>query len=184
MLSMEYQPPIDIRQVTGQVVGLGTHRALQSKTDCEGIIIQASRSLAEISGFAVDELIGQPHNILRHPDMPDTLYYLMWQTIQAGDEFFGIVKNRCKNGDHYWVLTRVAPIVRDGQTQGYTSARFLPRAEVVPEWEKLFADMRAAEQRSGHADERRFAPAIEVMNRFVRRHGYASLPQMVLSSRA
>lgn len=184
MLSMGYQPPIDIRQITGNVVGLGSHRALQSKTDCAGIITQASRSLAEISGFSVDELIGQPHNILRHPDMPDTVYYLMWQEIQADREFFGVVKNRCKNGDHYWVLTRVAPIVRDGQKVGYTSARFLPRAELVPDWEKLFADMRRAEQDSQTTDARRFKPAIDVMNRFVHRRGYNNLQQIVLSARA
>ena len=184
MLSMEYQPPLDIRQVTGRVVGLGSHRALQSKTDCDGIITQASRSLAEISGFEVDELIGQPHNILRHPDVPDTIYYLMWQTIRDGEEFFGIVKNRCKNGDHYWVLTRVAPIRKDGGISGYTSARFLPRAELVPDWEALFADMRAAEQKADRDDEARFRPAIDVMNRFVHRRGYDTLQQMVLSARA
>ena len=182
MLSMEYQPPIDVRQTTGHAVGLGSHRALQSKTDCRGIITQASRSLAEISGFAVDELIGQPHNILRHPDVPDSIYYLMWQTIRGDQEFFGIVKNRCKNGDHYWVLTRVAPIRKNGVTAGYTSARFLPRAELVPEWESLFADMRQAEQSA--RGEARFRPAIDVMNRFVHRRGYDTLQQMVLSARA
>ena len=184
MLSMEYQPPIDIRQITGRAVGLGSHRALQSKADCQGLITQASRSLAEISGFAVDELIGQPHNVLRHPDVPDTIYYLMWKTIRAEQEFFGIVKNRCKNGDHYWVLTRVAPIRKNGETQGYTSARFLPRAELVPEWEALFADMRQAEQNARGEGEARFRPAIDVMNRFVHRRGYDTLQQMVLSARA
>lgn len=184
MLSMQYQPPIDIRQVTGRAVGLGSHRALQSKTDCEGIITQASRSLAEISGFAVDELIGQPHNILRHPDVPDTIYYLMWQTIRDDQEFFGIVKNRCKNGDHYWVLTRVAPIRKTGETTGYTSARFLPRAELVPEWERLFSEMREAERNARGDGEARFRPAIDVMNRFVHRRGYDTLQQMVLSARA
>lgn len=184
MLSMEYQPPIDIRQVTGRVIGLGSHRALQSKTDCRGFITHASRSLAEVSGFTVDELIGQPHNILRHPDMPDTVFYLMWKKIQDGQEFFGIVKNRCKNGDHYWVLTRVAPIEKDGEISGYTSARFMPRADLVPEWEALFADMKEAEQKARGEGEARYQPAIEVMRRFVRRRGYDTLQQAVLSARA
>ncbi|MCL7744959.1 PAS domain S-box protein [Guyparkeria hydrothermalis] len=184
MLSMEYQPPVDISQVTGRVVGLGSHRALQSKTDCKGIITQASRSLAEISGFSVEELIGQPHNILRHPDMPDTVYYLMWKAIGEGEEFFGIVKNRCKSGDHYWVLTRVAPIRKNGEITGYTSARFLPRAELVPEWETLFREMREAERNARGDGEARFRPAIDVINRFVHRRGYDTLQQMVLSARA
>jgi aerotaxis receptor len=184
MLTMGYEPPIDVRQVTGNVVGLGTHRALQSKTDLKGIITQASKSLAEISGFSVDELVGQPHNILRHPDMPDTVYYLMWKTIENDEEFFGVVKNRCKNGDHYWVLTRVAPIVKNGEKVGYTSARFLPRADMIPEWEELFAEMRKAEQSTDYDDERRFQPAIDVIKRFVRRHGYDTLQHLVLSARA
>lgn len=70
MLSMGFNPSIDVRQVTNKAIELGSHRALQSKTDLQGIITHASRSLADISGFTVDELIGQPHNILRHPDMP------------------------------------------------------------------------------------------------------------------
>ena len=184
MLSTDYKPPIDTTKVTGKVVGLGSHRALQSKTDCDGIITHASRSLADISGFTVDELIGQPHNILRHPDVPDTLYYLMWQEIQADNEFFGIVKNRCKNGDHYWVLTRVAPIMKNGEKVGYTSARFLPRGDLIPEWEELFEKMRGLEGPRDSADPARFKPAIDEVERYVKRHGYSSLGQLVLSARA
>ncbi|MHB8920061.1 MAG: PAS domain-containing protein [Halothiobacillus sp.] len=184
MLSMGYIPPINIRQVTNQVVGLGTHRALQSKTDLNGIITHASRSLADISGFAADELIGQPHNILRHPDMPDSVYYLMWQHIQAGEEFFGMVKNRCKNGDHYWVMTRVAVMQENGKPIGYSSARFTPHADLIPTWEDLFARMRTAEQSSGFTDQRRFKPAHDVLCKFVQRKGFNNLGQLVLSQRS
>ncbi|MDA3876308.1 MAG: PAS domain-containing protein [Halothiobacillus sp.] len=183
MLSMGYHPPVDIRLVTNKVIGMGTHRALQSKTDLNGIITHASQSLADTSGYTVDELIGQPHNILRHPDMPDTVYYLMWQRIQAGEEFYGIVKNRCKNGDHYWVMTRVATVMQDNKPIGYTSARFLPRADLIPAWEELFARLRAAEKGSGFLDERRFRPAQDMLCKFVHRKGYENLGQMVLSQR-
>ncbi len=183
MLSMGYQPPVDVRQVTQRQIPLGAHRALQSKTDLRGIITHASRSLAEISGFSVEELIGQPHNILRHPDIPDAVYYLMWQTIQAGKEFYGVVKNRCKNGDHYWVMTRVAPQLEGNQVVGYTSARFTPQLDLVPMWEDLFAAMREAEQHSGYHDERRFKPAHDVLCKFVQRKGYDNLSQLVLSQR-
>ncbi|MFA7521879.1 MAG: PAS domain S-box protein [Halothiobacillaceae bacterium] len=184
MLSMGFQPPIDIRQVTNKSVNVSGRRALQSKTDLDGVITHASQSLAEISGFTRDELIGQPQNILRHPDVPDTIFHLLWTEIQAGREFFSLVKNRCKNGDHYWVMTRVAPIMQDGQRVGYTSARFLPRAEIIPEWEKLFTEMRRAEHKTGHLDDRRFEPAYQILNRFVRSRGHSDLQQLVLSSRA
>jgi len=184
MLTMGFQPPIDIRQVTNRNVEVGGRRALQSKTDLDGIITHASQSLAEISGFTRDELIGQPQNILRHPDVPDTVYHLMWQEIQAGLEFFSLVKNRCKNGDHYWVMMRAAPIMQNGQRVGYTSARFLPRADLIPEWEELFTQMRDAEQKTGFIDDRRFDPAYQILNRFVRARGFSNLQQLVLSSRA
>ncbi|OIQ63307.1 aerotaxis receptor [mine drainage metagenome] len=183
MLSMGFNPSIDVRQVTNKAIELGSHRALQSKTDLQGIITHASRSLADISGFTVDELIGQPHNILRHPDMPDAVYYLMWQKIRMGEEFYGIVKNRCKNGDHYWVMTRVAPVIENGVPVGYTSARFTPRTELVPMWEELFAKMRGAENDSGFNDERRFKPAHDILCKLVQRKGYKDLSQLVLSQR-
>ena len=184
MLTVGYIPPIDIRAVTQKSAPLGAHRALQSKTDLNGIITHASRSLAEISGFSVDELIGQPHNILRHPDMPDSVYYLMWQTIQAGEEFFGMVKNRCKNGDHYWVMTRVAAIIEQDKSVGYSSARFTPNADLIPGWEELFSRMREAEQSSGFQDDRRFKPASDVLCKFVQRKGFNNLGQLVLSQRS
>jgi aerotaxis receptor len=184
MLTAGYLPPIDIRYVTQKPALLGTHRALQSKTDLNGIITHASRSLAEISGFSVDELIGQPHNILRHPDMPDSVYYLMWQSIKSGEEFFGMVKNRCKNGDHYWVMTRVAAIIENGKPVGYSSARFTPNIDLIPSWEALFAQMREAEQSSGFHDDRRFKPASDVLCKFVQRKGFNTLGQLVLSQRS
>ncbi len=184
MLSFGFTPPINIRQVSQKAAALGAHRALQSKTDLNGIITHASRSLAEISGFSVDELIGQPHNILRHPDMPDSVYYLMWQSIKAGEEFFGMVKNRCKNSDHYWVMTRVAQIIENGTPIGYSSARFTPNADLIPAWEDLFTRMREAEQSSGFSDDRRFKPASDVLNKFVQRKGFDTLGQLVLSQRS
>lgn len=184
MLTAGYTPPVDIRQVTQKAAALGAHRALQSKTDLNGIITHASRSLADISGFSVDELIGQPHNILRHPDMPDSVYYLMWQSIKAGEEFFGMVKNRCKNGNHYWVMTRVAALLDNGTPIGYSSARFTPNADLIPAWEELFTRMRDAEHASGFGDDRRFKPASDVLCKFVQRKGFNNLTQLVLSQRS
>ena len=152
MLTSGHTPPIDVTRVTGREVPITGRRAIQSKTDLDGIITQASRSLAEISGFTLDELIGQPHNILRHPDMPDSIFYAMWKHLRAGEEFYGFTKNRAKNGDHYWVLARFAPIERQNRIVGYTSARFLPKPELIEDWETLYAQMRQAEADSGFDD--------------------------------
>ncbi len=184
MLTSGHTPPVDVTRVTGREVEISGRRAIQSKTDLAGFITQASRSLAEISGFSREELVGQPHNILRHPDMPDSIYYSMWKHLQAGDEFYGFTKNRAKNGDHYWVLARFAPIRGDGGIVGYTSARFLPQRDLIEQWERLYAEMRAAERDSGFDDERRFQPALALLERHIRSSGARDLSSLVLRSRA
>lgn len=75
-----------------------------SKTDTRGVITYCNRTFMRISGFSEAELFGQPHNIIRHPDMPRGAFRLLWKQLQAGNEFFGYVKNLCKDGSYYWVL--------------------------------------------------------------------------------
>lgn len=102
-----------------------------SRTDTRGVITYVNPYFVEISGFSEAELIGAPHNIIRHPDMPAEAFKDLWETVQAGKPWTGIVKNRCKNGDHYWVLANVTPIWENGQITGYLSVRSKPgRAEV------------------------------------------------------
>ncbi|WP_438879551.1 PAS domain-containing protein, partial [Bacillus cereus group sp. Bce015] len=72
-------------------------------TDTQGIILECNDAFVDISGFSKNELIGQPHNIVRHPDMPAEAFEVMWQYLKAGKPWMGLVKNRCKNGDFYWV---------------------------------------------------------------------------------
>ena len=92
---------------------------LISKTDAKGIIRYANDDFVAISGFTRDELMGQPHNIVRHPDMPPAAFQDLWATLKAGRAWTGLVKNRCKNGDHYWVEATVRPNLEGG----YTSVR-------------------------------------------------------------
>ncbi len=102
-----------------------------SRTDTRGIITYVNPYFVEISGFTEAELIGAPHNIIRHPDMPAEAFKDLWETLQAGKPWTGYVKNRCKNGDHYWVLANATPIWENGQITGYLSVRSKPgRAEV------------------------------------------------------
>lgn len=94
-----------------------------SVTDPKGIITDVNDTFIQISGFTRKELIGQPHNIVRHPDMPAEVFALMWKNLKAGKPFMGVIKNRCKNGNFYWVNAMILPIVEDGQIIGYESVR-------------------------------------------------------------
>jgi aerotaxis receptor len=95
-----------------------------------------------MSGYARDELIGHPHNVIRHPDMPRSAFYDLWETIAAGKPWNGMVKNRCKDGGYYWVDANVAPIVENGETVGYMSVRRKPTRKQVEHSERLYRGVR------------------------------------------
>ena len=99
---------------------------LVSRTDLKGIITYANDAFVKICGFSRDELIGKSHNIVRHPDMPEAAFRDLWQTIQSGLPWRGLVKNRAKNGDFYWVEAFVSPVKKEGKTVGYLSVRMPP----------------------------------------------------------
>lgn len=95
-----------------------------TKTDLNGKIIYANDVFINISGYTEDELIGKPHSMIRHPDMPRAVFRLFWERISSGDEIFAYVQNRSKNGDHYWVLAHVTPnFDQSGNILGYHSSR-------------------------------------------------------------
>ncbi len=98
-------------------------RLLLSKTDLKGLITYANDAFVEISGFSRDELIGKNHNLIRHPDMPMAAFEDLWRTIKSGLPWRGAVKNRCKNGDYYWVDAFVVPLKKNGEINGYMSVR-------------------------------------------------------------
>jgi len=108
---------------------------LVSRTDSKGIITYANQDFIEVSGYTETELIGQPHNVVRHPDMPPAAFLDLWQTISAGRPWTGIVKNRAKSGDHYWVRALVTPILENGRAIGYQSVRTMARPEEIREAE-------------------------------------------------
>ncbi|HAC28980.1 MAG TPA: chemotaxis protein, partial [Marinobacter hydrocarbonoclasticus] len=89
--------------VTGHEREYPAHYHLITTTDLKGKITAANEEFAEVAGYSIDELVGQPHNLIRHPDMPPEAFANLWETIRKGDSWRGMVKNRCKNGDHYWV---------------------------------------------------------------------------------
>ncbi|QTP55342.1 PAS domain-containing protein [Billgrantia sulfidoxydans] len=113
----------DNQPVTQREFKLGEEHLLITRTDLEGRITYANSAFVEVSGYAHEEVIGAPHNLIRHPDMPPEAFADMWKTIKKGETWQGVIKNRRKDGDHYWVQATVTPILEDGKCQGYTSVR-------------------------------------------------------------
>jgi len=109
-----------------------------STTDLKGAISYVSDDFVSISGFRNEELIGCNHNMVRHPDMPPAAFEDLWKTVKTGQSWMGIVKNRCKNGNHYWVDAYVTPIFKDGQIKEYQSVRRQPDRAHVERAEKLY----------------------------------------------
>ena len=112
-----------------------------STTDLKGITNYVNDDFLSIAGFSEDELLGKNHNVVRHPDMPPAAFKDLWDTIKADKPWMGIVKNRCKNGDHYWVDAFVTQIKENGQTIGYQSVRLKPNRQHVDTAEKLYREV-------------------------------------------
>ena len=136
---------------------------LLSTTDEQGRITYANEAFVEASGYRRDELIGQPHNIVRHPDMPPAAFADMWRVLKTGHPWTGVVKNRRKNGDHYWVRANAAPMVRDGRVVGYLSVRTKPTAAEVQACAAVYAELEPSK-----------AARLGIRNGFVVRTGWMS----------
>lgn len=128
---------------------LGDNDFIVSKTDTIGKITYANRTFMEIAGYPESELLGIQHNIIRHPDMPRGVFRLMWNTLKAGDEFFGFAKNLCADGGFYWVFANITPDYdRDGKLQGYYSVRRKPPQSALDVLTPVYHEMLAIERRS------------------------------------
>ena len=141
--------------VTQREIELKEDDFLVSRTDTKGRITYANPAFIDISGFEHAELMGAPHNLIRHPDMPPMAFENLWQTVQAGDTWRGLVKNRCKNGDHYWVDASVTPIVEGGQVIGYTSVRVQATRTDIEQAERAYADIRGGQNKRLYLDKGR-----------------------------
>jgi aerotaxis receptor len=115
---------------------------LMSTTDLKSRITYANAAFVQVSGFERDELVGQPHNIVRHPDMPQEAFADMWATLKAGKSWTALVKNRRKDGDHYWVRANATPIRRGGSVIGYMSVRTKPSRAEIDAAEQLYRRLR------------------------------------------
>lgn len=124
--------------VTNRAIPVEPYQPIVTKTDLKGCITYVNDNFLEITGFTREELIGKNHNIVRHPDVPPALFADLWKVIQSGRPWRGTLKNRCKNGDHYWVDAYVSPIKERGQIIGYMSVRNAASHDEVKKAEAYF----------------------------------------------
>jgi methyl-accepting chemotaxis protein len=128
--------------VTQKEIELSETLSIVSKTDLKGKITYVNRDFMDASGFTEAELIGQEHSIVRHPDMPAEAFEDLWKTVESGKPWNGMVKNRCKNGDHYWVEANAAPIIEKGVVVGYMSVRSKASRQQIEAADALYRQMR------------------------------------------
>jgi PAS domain S-box-containing protein len=136
---------------TQNEVKLSSHKYIVSKTDAKGKILYANEYFSEVCGYKEFELVGAPHNIIRHPDMPKAVFYLLWEHIQNGQNISAVVKNLTKNGDYYWVVTDFE-IRRNSVTKEinqYVAFRHSVSKKVIKEIEPLYAKMLEIEKADG-----------------------------------
>jgi aerotaxis receptor len=140
-------------QPNGREVSLKDDEFIVSKTDPQSRITYANRAFMRITGYSEPEFLGQPQNIIRHPEMPQGVYRLLWNTIRNGDEFLGYINNLCKDGSNYWVWANITPD-RDeqGRIVGFFSARRKPDPAAVAKVKPIYAEMLAAEAGASNVD--------------------------------
>ncbi len=128
--------------ITNREVMMQDGDMLVSRTDAGGRITFVNKAFIDISGFTEEELIGSPHNLVRHPHMPKEAFADLWNTVKSGKPWEGFVKNRTKSGDHYWVRANVTPIAENGQITGFVSIRSKPTRDQVADAERIYAGFR------------------------------------------
>lgn len=133
-------------QPTRQEREFSPDEIIVSKTDLKGRLTYVNDVFCTVGLYEEDELLGQPHSIVRHPDMPRCVFHLLWERIQSGEEIFAYVKNMAKNGDFYWVLAHVTPSYDlQGNLDGYHSNRRVARREALARIEPIYRRLGAAE---------------------------------------
>jgi len=135
--------------ITGIEKHVSASQNILSTTDLKGSITYINQDFLDISGFSQDELLGKNHNVVRHPEMPPAAFEDLWTNIKIGKSWMGMVKNRCKNGDHYWVDAYATPIRENGQVVEYQSVRSKPKAEHINRAEKLYQQLNQGKKPAG-----------------------------------
>ncbi|OAN48176.1 chemotaxis protein [Paramagnetospirillum marisnigri] len=166
---------------SGKERSFAAHELIVSKTDPKGRLTYVNDVFMAVSGYTEPELIGQPHSLIRHPDMPRAVFKLLWDTISAGRELFAYVNNMAKNGDNYWVLAHVTPSFDSaGQIIGFHSNRRVPDAEALAVIKPLYANLLGEEGR--HADRKAgLESSWAMLNRAVADAGFDSYDRFIFA---
>jgi PAS domain S-box-containing protein len=161
----------DPHSLTGKERKFSPDEFIVSKTDAKGIITYANDVFLRIADYTLEEVLGKPHNLIRHPGMPRCVFKLLWQRIKAGQEIFAYVVNLTKFGDHYWVLAHVTPSFdASGQIIGYHSNRRAPKPETVAKIELLYKQLRALEDSAASVQEGVQASS-QALEKFIAQNG-------------
>jgi len=158
---------------------LGDDDFIVSKTDKSGRITYANRIFMDIAGYSEEKLLGVQHNIIRHPDMPRGVFRFMWNTLKAGEEFFGFAKNLCADGSYYWVFANITPDYdKNGQLSGYYSVRRKPPQSALDSLIPVYHEMRLIEKRSTTSE----APdlSLDYLHDVVKQTGSKSYNKLIL----
>ena len=123
-----------------------TNRPVVSKTDTKGNILYVNSVFANMCGYKKEEMLGRPHRIVRHPDMPKAVFEEMWKNLKAGKEWSGIIKNLRKDGRYYWVDAHISPVKENGKIIGYISVRRGVSEDIVREVKEIYEKMRRVEK--------------------------------------
>ncbi|WP_298724366.1 PAS domain-containing protein [uncultured Ferrovibrio sp.] len=158
----------------------GEDEIIVSKTDTRGRITYANEVFCRVAGYSEHDLVGQPHSIVRHPDMPRCVFQLLWDTISSGNEIFAYVKNMARNGDYYWVFAHVTPSFDiSGKIVSYHSSRRKPEPGVIAKVEPLYRALLEEEQR--HHDRKQGQAAGVAMLHDILNKNQVSYEQFVFS---
>ena len=156
---------------SGREVTFGQDEIIVSKTDLKGHILYANHVFQRVSGYTEAELMGQPHNLIRHPGMPSCVFKLLWDTLSDGREIFAYVLNQARNGDEYWVFAHVTPSYdKQGRCVGYHSNRRVPYPDALPKVKELYAALLAAERRHTNLHEG-MAASMQIVTDLLREKG-------------
>ena len=165
--------------VTQREIELGDQTLIVSKTDLKGRITYCNRVFIEFSGFEAHELLGEQHNIVRHPDMPRGVFKFLWDTLEQKKECFAYVKNMCKDGAFYWVFANVTPdLDARGQTVGYFSVRRKANTKAIATISEVYKAMLEEERRAGPKDA--CAASLALLGNVLKQKG-VSYEQLILS---
>ena len=143
--------PGDLAYISGKEIKLNKMKSILSRTDLKGNIEYCNKYFIEISGYTEQELLGSSHSIIRHPDMPKVIFKMMWERLKKNQDILAVVKNRAKNGDHYWVTTlfetKYNPI--DKRPEGYLALRRAAPINAIVELEPLYKKLLEIEKKEG-----------------------------------